>query len=288
MTLLSQHVPHNSDSDSDDEDYVPSDENKKDDSDSEASDDEGSAKGLGETEPPPTVVDQEEKKRARDALWADFQASAAAGPSKSPNGRSSQQPRMVKVERRYRFAGEDVIDVVEVPEDSPEATKWPLWKDPSTLQLEEPKDASTTASIPPLTEQAQTTSTPTGMDTTSPDSSPPNPITNASTTSTSQTPDPSSTPKPPLKRPGPRKPKTALAPLPGSTKAKKLTTLDKSAMDWQRHIQTEQQAGSSLKDELDANRRAGGYLEKVEFLKRVEERKEENLDAIKSNKRRRL
>jgi len=59
-------------------------------------------------------------------------------------------------------------------------------------------------------------------------------------------------------------------------------------MDWQRHIQTEQQAGSSIKDELDANRRAGGYLEKVEFLKRVEERKEENLDAMKSSKRRKL
>jgi len=59
-------------------------------------------------------------------------------------------------------------------------------------------------------------------------------------------------------------------------------------MDWQRHIQTEQQAGSSIKDELDANRRGGGYLEKVEFLKRVEERKEANLDVMKSNKRRRL
>jgi hypothetical protein len=46
--------------------------------------------------------------------------------------------------------------------------------------------------------------------------------------------------------------------------------------------------GSSLKDELEAHRKAGGYLEKVEFLTRVEERKEENLDVMKSSKRRRL
>ena len=42
------------------------------------------------------------------------------------------------------------------------------------------------------------------------------------------------------------------------------------------------------KDELEANRRSGGYLEKIEFLKRVDERKEEALEANKSNKRRRL
>jgi hypothetical protein len=177
--------------------------------------------------------------------------------------------------------------VIEVPEDSPEATKWPLWKDP-TLQLEETTAVSTTESIPPLTEQAQTTPTPVGTNATSADSLSSNPIVQAPTTSTSAASGSSCAPKPPIKRPGPRKPKTALAPLPGPIKAKKLTTLDKSAMDWQRHIQTEQQAGSSIKDELDANRRAGGYLEKVEFLKRVEERKEENLDAMKSSKRRKL
>ena len=86
------------------------------------------------------------------------------------------------------------------------------------------------------------------------------------------------------KRPGPRKSKITLASLPGP-KAKKLTTLDKSAMDWRAHIQAEEESGSSLKDDLEANRRAGGYLEKVGFLKRVEERREENLDAIKSKRR---
>jgi hypothetical protein len=57
-------------------------------------------------------------------------------------------------------------------------------------------------------------------------------------------------------------------------------------MDWSAHVNTHQD--STIKDELEANRRGGGYLEKVEFLKRVEERKEDAIEANKSNKRRRL
>ena len=92
------------------------------------------------------------------------------------------------------------------------------------------------------------------------------------------------TSKPTVKRPGPRKAKTTLAPLPGAQKAKKLTTLDKSAMDWRAHVRKEELLG--LKDELEANRRGGGYLEKVEFLQRVEERKADALDATKNKRRR--
>lgn len=57
-------------------------------------------------------------------------------------------------------------------------------------------------------------------------------------------------------------------------------------MDWRAHVDDTQQA-SGLKDELDANRRGGGYLEKVEFLQRVEQRKDEAFEASKSTKRRR-
>jgi hypothetical protein len=89
----------------------------------------------------------------------------------------------------------------------------------------------------------------------------------------------------PAKRPGPRKPKVSLAAIP-TQKAKKLSTLDKSAMDWRTHVQA--QEGSGIKDELEANRRSGGYLEKVEFLKRVDERKEDVIEASKSSKRRKL
>lgn len=92
--------------------------------------------------------------------------------------------------------------------------------------------------------------------------------------------------KPPLRKPRPRKPKTTLTPSPGPSKAKKLSMLNKSAMDWQAHVHAEQESG--LKGELEANRRTGGYLEKVQFLKRVEERKDETFEALKSIKRRKL
>ena len=67
---------------------------------------------------------------------------------------------------------------------------------------------------------------------------------------------------------------------------KRLTTLEKSALDWKAHVDTS--AGESgLASELEANRRGGGYLEKVEFLQRVEDRKNESLEANKDQKRRR-
>ena len=91
--------------------------------------------------------------------------------------------------------------------------------------------------------------------------------------------------KTPGKRAGPRKAKSKLADIPVKKEpVKKLTTLDKSAMDWRAHVQGD--APAELKDELDAHRRGGGYLEKVEFLQRVEARKEEVLDASKGKRRR--
>ena len=155
-------------------------------------------------------------------------------------------------------------EVVEVPEDSPEAKKWPLWKDSNSLtQHDDPIEAR------PETNSSEAILC---ADSVQSQSNSPSSVVLKSGLN---------------KRPGPRKPKTTLAPLPTS-KPKKITTLDKSAMDWRAHIQSEQELGTSLKDELEAHRKAGGYLEKVEFLKRVDERKEENMDGLKSSKRRKL
>ena len=158
-------------------------------------------------------------------------------------------------------------EVVEVLDDSPEAKKWPLWKEPLTEPSNEALSIPT-PSIPVTT----ASSNPTSFLTQTSNSAIPTP-TSAST-------------KLPVRKPGPRKPKTSLAPLPGPSKTKKLSTLDKSAMDWQTHVHSEQHSG--LKDELEANRKAGGYLEKVQFLKRVEERKDGTLENLKSSKRRKL
>ena len=168
-------------------------------------------------------------------------------------------------------------EIVEVPEGSPEATKWPLWTEPSSNLTPPFQDAPTSNSGPPVVVPTKTNSQ---------DAVPCVDFTaglqNRPESSLSVL------PKSALgKRPGPRKPKTFLAAIPTS-KPKKITTLDKSAMDWRAHIESEQEMGSSLRDELEAHRRGGGYLEKVEFLKRVDERKEENLDVMKSTKRRKL
>ena len=226
----------------------------------------------------------------REALWSSFQASVSNVASSSSSSRPVQEPKKVKIERKYRFAGEQVVlvffnlyiylfqwlyvlstcsEVVEVPEDSPEAKKWPLWKEPLT---ESSSDAPSEVSIPTPSIPVTASSDPSSSPTPTPSSAIP------TSTSTST--------KPPVRKPGPRKPKTSLAPLPGSSKTKKLSTLDKSAMDWQTHVHSEQHSG--LKDELEANRKAGGYLEKVQFLKRVEERKDGTLESLKSSKRRKL
>ncbi|KAF8119937.1 bucentaur or craniofacial development-domain-containing protein, partial [Boletus edulis] len=71
--------------------------------------------------------------------------------------------------------------------------------------------------------------------------------------------------------------------IPKASQAKKITTLDKTAMDWRAHVASQ---SGDVKDELDANRRGGGYLEKVDFLKRVQDRREEAFEGSKLNKRR--
>jgi len=85
---------------------------------------------------------------------------------------------------------------------------------------------------------------------------------------------------------GPRKSKLVLPSLPASSKPKlkKLTTLDKSSMDWKAHVNSD---GAANKDELEGNRRSGGYLGKVEFLQRVSERKDSMLEEKQAKKRRR-
>lgn len=48
--------------------------------------------------------------RARAALWEDFQASVSSS-SKAPDNAETalKLPAMVKIEKRHRFAGEDVV-----------------------------------------------------------------------------------------------------------------------------------------------------------------------------------
>jgi len=89
------------DSDSeDDPDYVPPRDAV------DCSDDERDAKRVKVSSPKLTAEEEEEKKRAREALWASFQASVS---SPQPAVSRTSQKKMVKIEKRHLFAGEEVV-----------------------------------------------------------------------------------------------------------------------------------------------------------------------------------
>ncbi|KAL7285838.1 hypothetical protein ACG7TL_000947 [Trametes sanguinea] len=239
----------------DDSDYVPPKDAGSEDSDTEAR----AAKRARTSSEAVSLQSASQNKQLRPSIfpiatpirtgedvYAAFKASLNA-PAVSETTPAPAAPQTVKIVKRYRYAGEEVTEIKEVPADSQEAKQWPLWSPPSDSQAAAGTSASTNerqASAGPSTAPASADSAPSSLS------------------------------KAPVKRPGPRKPKKTLAPIPKKEPVKKLTTLDKSAMDWRAHVEGEA-AASGVKDELEANRRGGGYLEKVEFLQRVEARKEE-------------
>ncbi|TBU48695.1 bucentaur or craniofacial development-domain-containing protein [Dichomitus squalens] len=243
------------DTDSDnDPDYVPPDGN----GDEHGSDVDAPAPKRARTDTAPEAtssVDTANEKTGAE-VYAAFKASLNAPSSQIAQASASRE--VVKIVKRYRFAGEETTEVVEVPADSEEARKWPLWI---------PSDDAHGSSTPGPSKDDTTTESAAAIASSSP----------AASASTSA--------KTLGKRPGPRKAKGKLADVPAKKEpVKKLTTLDKSAMDWRAHVQGG--ASAEMKDELEANRRGGGFLEKVEFLQRVEARKEEVLDANKGKRRR--
>lgn len=78
-----------------------------------------------------------------------------------------------------------------------------------------------------------------------------------------------------------RKPRKTLGDIP-LAKGKKISTLDKSLMDWNAHIDKEVE----VKDELESKRKGGGFIEKMEFMERVSARKDDERSAQNSKRRR--
>ncbi|KAF8734783.1 Bucentaur or craniofacial development, partial [Rhizoctonia solani] len=244
------------DSDEDDDDYVPGEQDS--DSDSET----GREAKKPRTE---EALDTKNNKllpddAARDALWSSFLESTRAEPVGSNISTPKSEAKMVTIEKKYRFAGEDVIEKVVVAEDTPEAREW------CKHQATDDRGASSTTT-PDI-------STPGSRNLTL-STSPLPPV----ELKDSKTEIPSSVkPKPPTK---PRKPLSGLA---AAAKPKKLTTLDKSRLDWQSHLAS---ATQEERDELERNRKAGGagYLEKVDFLARVDQRKDGVFEDSKRKRR---
>ncbi|KAJ3849230.1 bucentaur or craniofacial development-domain-containing protein [Lentinula lateritia] len=248
-------------SDSEDEEYVP-DENA--DKSSTSSDSEPDAKRprteLSEPE------DSETQQRKRQELWKAFKESVTSSKDAVDSKATREKQNTIRVEKRYIFAGKELREVVEVPADSDEANKWPrISTEPTSASISSPANDSASDTFEATLITSATTSG-----------------TSSSFTQSSQ--------KPSGSKRGPRKSKVTLGEIPGtlrSARPTKLTTLEKSAMDWRSHIS--EQDNNALKDELEANRKQGGagYLEKVEFLERVSERRESLLDSSKNGKRRR-
>ncbi len=166
----------------------------------------------------------------------------------------------------------NVSEIVEVLEDSADAKKWSLWK---------PPEGQNEAAVPP--ESGSDTPTPSVEETSSAAAA----AAVAASSSSSSAPSVQAQPLTTTKRPSRRKPKLQLAELPSvaSRKGKKITTLEKSALDWKAHVDAPGEP--ELASELETNRRGGGYLEKVEFLQRVGDRKNEAFEANKDHKRHR-
>ncbi|CEL63114.1 hypothetical protein RSOLAG1IB_05154 [Rhizoctonia solani AG-1 IB] len=232
-------------SDEDDDDYVPGEQ------------DSGSDSDAGrETKKPRTNDNLVRTTKqllpddaARDALWNSFLESTQSEATDSNIPTPNPQAKTVTIEKKYRFAGEDVIEKVTVAEDSPEALGWH-----KNQIAEDMGTKSTTASI------ASTL----GSGSSTPDAGPlPSLETKDLSTKVPQL----AKPKPPAK------PRKSLSGLAAATKPKKLSTLDKSRLDWQSHLASSTQ---EERDELEQNRKAGGagYLEKVDFLARVDQRRD--------------
>eukprot|EP00727_Mastigamoeba_balamuthi_P007306 m51a1_g3196 putative craniofacial development protein 1 (278) ;mRNA; f:450118-451243 len=86
--------------------------------------------------------------------------------------------------------------------------------------------------------------------------------------------------KPAAASAGQKRPASALSAILGP-KPKKLTTLEKSKLDWQKY----RTADSSLADAMDKNRKSSGsYLDKIAFLQRADVRQYEAERKDRSNK----
>ncbi|QRV82100.1 bucentaur or craniofacial development protein [Ceratobasidium sp. AG-Ba] len=245
------------DSDDEDEDYVPDEHESDSDEDTKR---ESKKQRVEEPESAPVnpVMDD----TARNSLWESFLESATTSASVSSQVTPAPEPKKIVIERRHRFAGEDVTEKVQVAEDSAKALEWKKKETSSTPAQTSSPIKSPLAATPVSSE----------------------PSTRASSSCPSLV-DPvkQGAKQAAVKPKAVAKPRKSLSSLAAAAKPKKLTTLEKSKLDWQAHLAA---ATPEERDELERNRQAGGagYLEKVDFLARVGERRE---NAFEDSKRKR-
>ncbi|KAF8325801.1 bucentaur or craniofacial development-domain-containing protein [Cantharellus anzutake] len=246
--------PIESDSE-DDPDFILDDKSEASSSNSDDSTPEAKRlKTLGASE----EADTEGSRKAREDAWKKFQESLSSTSSEPKVVISAS--KTIKIEKKYRFAGEVGSTIVEVSEDSPEGIRWLA----SQEQVSSPQAEAGAAEQLSTPHPEPPPEAPQGTNAIQQELSKPVQAT-------------------PTRPPPKLKTKGGLSKL-VVAKPKKLTTLQKSKMDWNAHLDSEE--AQTFKDELELNRRGGGYLEKVEFLGRVENRRDESISNL-NNKRKR-
>ncbi|KAF9281935.1 Craniofacial development protein 1 [Mortierella alpina] len=255
----------------------------------------------------------ESRKKRLDALWAEMNApvskassrpelmTAAALSTRSGAGQSSEagsSSRMVTITTTYDFAGETVTVTKDVPEDSKEAKDFALKnKAPGSLPMNSLSSASSSSSSSssssiskiPSASTSVSTSTSASVKEVSSDtnqtsehssglSSTPKGISTAPRVTTRPSMLESLAKKGPVRYVRKKSNLDALAATYGVKKPAKLNTLEKSKLDWKNFVGKE-----GIEDELKHHNK-DGYMEKVAFLQRTDERRDQTYQELKKRK----
>ncbi|WVW79724.1 hypothetical protein I302_101694 [Kwoniella bestiolae CBS 10118] len=205
---------------------------------------------------------QERKRKARE----EFERIRAELSAPVDEKREEARVEMVEVQRARRFAGETIYEIVKLRKDDPEAIAF------LAEQSFENQQNGRKTDIPELTDEVSLSKE--------------TQISSSASIPNQQLPSTSADPTPPPRPKGPpirRKPRQSLEAMSAALdRGKKMTTLEKSQMDWKSHTTST----TGLSDELALNRKnGGGYLDKRDFLDRVGERRSNTFDGNNSTRK---
>ncbi|KAG0283261.1 swr complex subunit [Linnemannia gamsii] len=268
----------------------------------------------------PTPQEQAEaltKKSRLDALWAEMNApvskstldtrrldlSVLSGSSsdKGAGSGSGASGKMVTITTTYDFAGETVTVTKDVPEDSKEAKEFAAKNGKAPVGGSSSDSGSSTAVAATTTTKDSILSTAHNLDTTTTTS-----LSTTTTSSVENTEDPAPSigdsslapnggpkittcpsildslatkSKAPVRYIRKKSNLDELAATYGVKKPPKLNTLEKSKLDWNNFVGKE-----GIEDELKHHNK-DGYMEKVAFLQRTDERRDQEYQQLKKNRR---
>ncbi|KAG0322241.1 Craniofacial development protein 1 [Linnemannia gamsii] len=270
----------------------------------------------------PTPQEQAEaltKKSRLDALWAEMNTpvskpplttrrldlSALSGSSSDKATGSGASGKMVTITTTYDFAGETVTVTKDVPEDSKEAKEFAAKNGKAPIGGSS-SDSGTSTTVTETTTTTNTTTTKDSILSTAQNLHTTTTSSSTITSSTESTNDPASSigglaqalgggpkittrpsildslatkSKVPVRYIRKKSNLDELAATYGVKKPPKLNTLEKSKLDWKNFVGKE-----GIEDELKHHNK-DGYMEKVAFLQRTDERRDQEYQQLKKKRR---